>query len=56
MWSVCELNLQLSPQMFSGPRRDIQRLVLETLLSGFGCTLQVVVMVTDEPSPQSEVM
>jgi hypothetical protein len=40
----------------SGPLKDIQRLVLKPLPPCLGCLLRVVVLVEDEPSPQSEVL
>ena len=39
----------------AGPLKDIQRLVLKTLLHCLGCGFRVVVLLEGEPSPQSEV-
>ena len=55
---------QVSPEMFNlvqvwalaGPLKDIQRLVLKTLLHCLGCVFRVVVLLEGEPSPQSEVL
>ena len=38
------------------PLNDIQRLVPKPLLLSIGCVLKVVVLLEDEPSPQSEVL
>ena len=54
---------QVSPEMFdrvqvralAEPLKDIQRLVLKPLLCCLGCVFRVVVLLGDEPSPQSEV-
>ena len=39
----------------AGPLKDIHRFVLKPLLWYLGCVLKVVVLLKDEPSPQSEV-
>ena len=40
----------------AGPLKDIQRLVPKSLQRCLGCLLRGVVMLEDEPSPQSEVL
>ena len=40
----------------AGPLKDIQRLVPKPLLPCLGCVLRFVVVLEDEPSPQSEVL
>ena len=40
----------------SGPLKDIQRLVPKPLLCCLGCVLRVVVLLEDDPSPESEVL
>ena len=39
----------------AGPLKDIHRVVPKPLLCFLGCVLRVVVLLEDEPSPQSEV-
>ena len=43
-------------QALAGPLKDILRLVTKPLLRCLGCVLRVVVLLEDEPSPQSEVL
>ena len=38
----------------AGPLKDIQRLVLKPLLRCLSCVLRVVVLLEDEPFPQSK--
>ena len=40
----------------AGPLKNIQRLVLKSLLHCLGCVLRVVVLLESEPSPLSEVL
>ena len=40
----------------AGPLKDIQRLVPKPLLRCLGCVLRGVVLLEDEPAPQSEVL
>ena len=55
---------QVSPEMFdrvqvralAGPLKDTHRLIPKTLLHCLGCVLRVVVLLENEPSPQSEVL
>ena len=43
-------------QALAGPLKDIQRLVLKSLLRCLHCMLRVVVLLEGEPSSQSEVL
>ena len=63
-WEVSvHSHFQISPEMFNRilvwalawPLKDIHRVVLKPLLWYLGCVLRVVVLLKDEPSPQSEV-
>jgi hypothetical protein len=55
---------QVSPEMvdrvqvraLAGPLKDILRLVPKPLLRCLGCVLRIIVLLEDEPSPQSEVL
>ena len=47
---------QVQVRALAGPFKDIQRLVLNPLLRCLGCVLRVIVLLEDEPSPQSEVL
>jgi hypothetical protein len=57
-------HFQVSPEILNrvqvralaGPLKDIQRLVPKPLLRCLGCVPMVVVLLDDEPSPQSEVL
>ena len=40
----------------AGPLKDIQRLVPKPLLHCLGCELRFIVLLENEPSPQSEVL
>ena len=40
----------------AGPLKDVQRLVPKPLLRCLGCVLRVIVLLEDEPLPQSEVL
>ena len=56
-------HFQMSPEMFNriqvwalaGPLKDIHRVALKPLLWYLGCVVRVVVLLKDEPSPQSEI-
>ena len=56
-------HFQISPEMFNriqvwtlaGPHKDIHRVVLKPLLWYLGCELRVIVLLKDEPAPQSEI-
>ena len=56
-------NFEISPEMLNrvqvwalaGPLKDFRRVVPKPLLCYLGCVLRVVVLLEDEPLPQSEV-
>ena len=63
-WEVSvRSHFQISPEMFNrikvcalaGPLKDIHRVVLKPFFWYFGCVFRVVVLLKNEPSPQSEV-
>ena len=47
---------RIQVRALAGPLKDIQRPVPKPFLRCLGCMLRVVVLLGDEPSPQSEVL
>ena len=47
---------QVQVQSLDGPIKDIQRLVLKTLLRCLGYVHRVIVLLEGDPSPHSEVL
>jgi hypothetical protein len=47
---------RVQDRALAGPLKDIQKLVLKSLLRCLGCVLTIVVLLEGEHSPQSEVL